>query len=64
MNPIVAWIAEQLFWMVADRLAKHWGLDKTKEHFEGILKNATPLPPDPLPSPKAQQGPIEGHYGG
>lgn len=28
------------------------------------LSHYEPLPPDPLPSPKEQQGPIEPHYGG
>lgn len=57
MNPVVAWIAEKLFWMVAERLAQHWGLDKTKGHFDSILENAKPLKPDPLPSPAAQRKP-------
>lgn len=40
-----------------------YGDDAHPKIVSKVLKY-TPLPPDPNPSPKDRQGPIEKHYGG
>lgn len=45
-------------------LYKKVGLDATAAHIEAAVAKVTPLKPDPQPSPKSRQGPIEKHYGG
>lgn len=58
------WLLRLVLGYAVKWLYKKVGLDVTVDHIGAVVAKVTPLPPDPLPSPKAQQGPIEKHYEG
>lgn len=56
------WLLRLVLGYAVKWLYKKVGLDATVSHIEASVAKVTPLTPNPLPSPRAQQGPIEKHY--
>lgn len=57
MNTVIIWLVRQLAAYAISCLAKKLGHTEAAGHVMDMLENAKPLPPDPLPSPKASREP-------